>query len=101
MDKLKEGILFETMLKWLIEDKNITERDVFRLAFMSVCGRNPQRAKELKDNCLKKLGRENAWYDFLEGYMAALCDEVVEKCAYALSASAQVGQAVDEDTATP
>jgi len=90
MDKPRERLLFETMVKGLIEDKNITERDVFRLAFMSVCGRNPQRAKELKDNCLKKLGRENPWYDFLEGYMAALCDEVVEQCAHALSA-AQAG----------
>jgi len=91
MDKLKERHLFETMLKGLIDDKNITERDVFRLAFMSVCGRTPQRAEELKDNYLKKLGRENACYDFFEGYMAALCDEVVEQCAHALSTPAQVG----------
>jgi len=52
---------------------------------MSACGRDPQRAKELKDNCLKKLSREKPGYDFLEIYMVALCDEVVEEGATARS----------------
>lgn len=91
MDKARERLIFDRLLDILVDDKNITERDIFRLAFISICGGKAERAKELKDNCLKKLGREASIHEFFEGYMCALYDEVVEQCAHAFSAPAQIG----------
>jgi len=74
----KESV-FETIRSELLRKKDITERNIFRLTFMSICDQDHQRAKELKGTILNKLGKEAPSYAWFEAYMTAICDEVEER----------------------
>ena len=65
------------MLKGMVQYKDITARSAFRLVFMYICDRYPDKASQLKDKCLDRLGFDPT--NFFAGYMTALCDEVVER----------------------